>query len=515
MLDTSANVKILDIKRQIRLIDFAKIMICFGFYKYSPFFCKDSIEKNIYLCHRKQILQQSYQSPSMATTLIIIQLFIVLALIFIGARVGGIGLGIYGMVGVFILVFIFGLKPGNIPLDVMLIIVSVITATASLQAAGGLDYLVGLAAKFLRKHPDHITYYGPLTTWLFCLVAGTAHTSYSLLPIISEIATKSKIRPERPMTVATIAASLGITGSPMSAATAAVISTDLLGGKGIELKDILLVCIPASLIAILVSSFVQNRVGKELVDDPEYQRRVKEGLIDPNETLESTNTQTPTSNTQHKYAKRAVWAFLLGVFLVVLFGSIPSLRPSYMVDGEMQRLSMPHTIEILMMSIAALILIVGKAKVGDAVKGNIFGAGMNAMVSIFGIAWMGDTFFNGNIEFFKNGIADIVTQYPFLFAIALFFMSIMLFSQAATVRTLYPLGIALGISPLALVAMFPAVNGYFFIPNYPTEVAAINFDRTGTTRIGKYVINHSFQLSGFITTFVSIGIGYLIITFLY
>jgi anaerobic C4-dicarboxylate transporter DcuA len=452
----------------------------------------------------------------MATTIILIQLLIVLALIFIGARVGGIGLGIYGMVGVFILVFLFGLKPGNIPLDVMLIIVSVITATAALQAAGGLDYLVGLAARFLRKHPDHITYYGPLTTWLFCLVAGTAHTSYSLLPIISEIATKSKIRPERPMTVATIAASLGITGSPMSAATAAVISTDLLGGQGIELKDILLVCIPASLIAILVSSFVQNRVGKELVDDPEYQRRVKEGLIDPNETLDVTEeTGLAATNPQHKYAKRAVWAFLFGVFLVVLFGSIPSLRPSFMVDGELQRLSMPQTIEILMMSIAALILIVGKANVGDAVKGNIFGAGMNAMVSIFGIAWMGDTFFNGNIEFFKNGIADIVTQYPFLFAIALFFMSIMLFSQAATVRTLYPLGMALGINPLALVAMFPAVNGYFFIPNYPTEVAAINFDRTGTTRIGKYVLNHSFQLSGFITTFVSIGIGYLIIAFLY
>ncbi len=452
----------------------------------------------------------------MATTIILIQLLIVLALIFIGARVGGIGLGIYGMVGVFILVFLFGLKPGNIPLDVMLIIVSVITATAALQAAGGLDYLVGLAARFLRKHPDHITYYGPLTTWIFCLVAGTAHTSYSLLPIISEIATKSKIRPERPMTVATIAASLGITGSPMSAATAAVISTDLLGGQGIELKDILLVCIPASLIAILVSSFVQNRVGKELVDDPEYQRRVKEGLIDPNETLDVTDeTGLAATNPQHKYAKRAVWAFLFGVFLVVLFGSVPSLRPSFTVDGELQRLSMPQTIEILMMSIAALILIVGKANVGDAVKGNIFGAGMNAMVSIFGIAWMGDTFFNGNIEFFKNGIADIVTQYPFLFAIALFFMSIMLFSQAATVRTLYPLGMALGINPLALVAMFPAVNGYFFIPNYPTEVAAINFDRTGTTRIGKYVLNHSFQLSGFITTFVSIGVAYLIITFLY
>ena len=448
----------------------------------------------------------------MVTFIVLFQLLIVLALIFIGARVGGIGLGIYGMVGVFILVFIFGMHPGKVPIDVMLIIASVITATAALQAAGGLDYLVGLAAKFLRKHPTHITYYGPLTTWLFCLVAGTAHTSYSLLPIISEIAKNSKIRPERPMTVATIAASLGITGSPMSAATAAVISTDLLGGQGIELKDILLVCIPASLIAILVSSFVQNRVGKELEDDPEYQRRVKEGLLNPEAEAKAMEQMT-TKPAPH--AKRAVLAFLLGVVLVVLFGSAPSLRPSFEVDGVTKTLSMPETIEILMMSIAALILIVGKANVKKAVSGNIFSAGMNAMISIFGIAWMGDTFFNGNLEFFKSHIAEIVEQYPFLFSVALFIMSIMLFSQAATVRTLFPLGMGLGISPLALVAMFPAVNGYFFIPNYPTEVAAINFDTTGTTRIGKYVLNHSFQLSGFITTFVSIGIGYLIITFLY
>ena len=448
----------------------------------------------------------------MATLLILCQLFIVLALIFIGARVGGIGLGIYGMVGVFILVFIFGLQPGKIPIDVMLIIASVITATAALQAAGGLDYLVGLAAKFLRKHPTHITYYGPLTTWLFCLVAGTAHTSYSLLPIIAEIAKNSKIRPERPMTVATISASLGITGSPMSAATAAVISTDLLGGKGIELKDILLVCIPASLIAILVSAFVQNRVGKELEDDPEYQRRVREGMINPEAEAKVMSEIEQNPNPR---AKWSVLAFLLGVVLVVIFGSVPSLRPTYEADGVVTRLSMPETIEILMMSIAALILIVGKASVKKAVSGNIFDAGMNAMIAIFGIAWMGDTFFNGNMEFFKSHIADIVTQYPFLFSVALFIMSIMLFSQAAAVRTLFPLGIGLGIPPLALVAMFPAVNGYFFIPNYPTEVAAINFDTTGTTRIGKYVLNHSFQLSGFITTFVSIGIGYLIITFIY
>ena len=448
----------------------------------------------------------------MVTFLVLIQLFIVLALIFIGASVGGIGLGIYGMVGVFILVFIFGMHPGKVPIDVMLIIASVITATAALQAAGGLDYLVGLAAKFLRKHPTHITYYGPLTTWLFCLVAGTAHTSYSLLPIISEIAKNSKIRPERPMTVATIAASLGITGSPMSAATAAVISTDLLGGQGIELKDILLVCIPASLIAILVASFVQNRVGKELEEDPEYQRRVRDGLLDPEAEALAMDQMT---SQPAPHAKRAVLAFLLGVVLVVLFGSVPALRPTFEVDGVVRQLSMPETIEILMMSMAAVILLVGKASVKDAVGGNIFSAGMNAMISIFGIAWMGDTFFNGNIEFFKSHIAEVVTQYPFLFSVALFIMSIMLFSQAATVRTLYPLGIGLGISPLALVAMFPAVNGYFFIPNYPTEVAAINFDTTGTTRIGKYVLNHSFQLAGFITTFVSIGIGYLIITFFY
>ena len=442
----------------------------------------------------------------MATAIILLQFAIVLALIFKGARVGGIGLGIYGMVGVFILVFIFGLKPGNLPIDVMLI-----TAAATLQAAGGLDYLVGLAAKFLRKHPTHITYFGPLTTWLFCLVAGTAHTSYSLLPIISEIATNSKIRPERPLSVATISASLGITGSPVSAATAAVISTDLLGGAGIELKHILIVCIPASLIAILVAAFVQNRVGKELHEDEIYQERVRQGIINPEKDSKLIDNIIKNPDPHAKYA---VMAFLLGVLLVVVFGSVPSLRPSFMLNGELHHVSMPEIIEIIMMSTAALILLVSKANVQDAVRGNVFAAGINALVAIFGIAWMGDTFFNGNLEFFKGHIASIVTQYPFLFATALFIMAIMLFSQAATVRTLYPLGIGLGISPLALVAMFPAVNGYFFLPNYPTTVAAINFDRTGSTRIGRFVINHSFQLAGFITTFVSIGVGYLIIQFL-
>ena len=443
----------------------------------------------------------------MLTTLILIELAIVLALIFLGARTGGIGLGIYGMVGVFLLVFVFGLKPGKLPIDVMLIIVSVITAASMLQAAGGLDYLVGLAARFLRKHPEKITYYGPLTTWLFCLVAGTAHTCYSLLPIISEIATNSKIRPERPLSVAAISASLGITGSPVSAATAAMISTDLLGGQGVQLGDIMLVCIPSSFVAILVAAFVQNHVGKNLTEDPEYLSRVANGTIDPEHDSKEIDQMIKSSNPRAKYA---VAAFLTGVLAIVLFGSVPSLRPSFVVDGTEQPLPMPEIIEIIMMSTAALIMLVGKADVSKAVKGSVFAAGMNAMVAIFGIAWMGDTFFSGNLDFFRDCIASVVTQYPMLFAIALFVMSIMLFSQAATVRTLYPLGIGLGLNPAILVAMFPAVNGYFFLPNYPTEVASMNFDRTGSTRVGRYVVNHSFQLAGFITTFVSISLGYVI-----
>ncbi len=439
----------------------------------------------------------------MATSLLLLQLAIVLALIFIGARVGGIGLGIYGMLGVFILVYIFGLTPGKAPIDVMMIIVAVISASAALQAAGGLDYLVGLAAKFMRKHPDHITYYGPLSCFLFCVLAGTAHTSYSLYPIISEIAQANKIRPERPMSLSVIAASLGITSSPVSAAMAAMISADILGAKGIELGTILICVLPASLISILVAAFIQNRIGKPLEQDPVYLDRVAKGIINPEEDARKLAAMEFSSDPKAKYS---VLAFLLGVALVVLFGFVPSLRP--------EGVSMSETIEMVMMSDAVLILLVGKASVKAATNGNIFLSGMNAVVAIFGIAWMGSTFYTGNAEAINADLAGMVSTAPFLFAVALFLMSIMLFSQAATVTTLYPVGLAIGINPLLLVAMFPAVNGYFFLPNYPTEVAAMEFDRTGTTRVGKYVINHSFQLSGFITTIVSIALAYVTTLFL-
>jgi transporter, anaerobic C4-dicarboxylate uptake (dcu) family len=437
------------------------------------------------------------------------ELLVVLAAIFIGARVGGIGLGIFGMMGLGVLVFGFGLKPGNPPIDVMLIIVAVITAAATLQAAGGLDYLVKVAEKILRRNPAMITFLAPVVCYFFTLFSGTGHIAYSLLPIISEIATDSKVRPERPLSISVIASQQAITASPISAATAALLSAELLGDRGITLGNILMVCIPATLIGVIVGAIAVNFVGVPLEKDPEYLRRIQEGIL----SQDKSEKAVPSPEEQ-KRAKTSVIIFLLGVFSIVLFGSVEALRPTFTIDGKAVQLGMTQTIEIVMMSTAGFMLILSKADINKAVKGSVFIAGMQAVIAIFGIAWMGDTYFNGNIEFFKDHIAEIVNQYPFLFAVALFVMSIFLFSQAATVRTLYPLGLGLGISPLAMVAMFPAVNGYFFIPNYPTVVAAINFDRTGTTHIGKYVLNHSFQLPGFVATIVAIAVGYAIIAFM-
>ena len=438
--------------------------------------------------------------------MVYIELLIVLLAIFVGARVGGIGLGIFGMMGLGVLVFGFGLTPGNPPIDVMLIIVAVITAAATLQAAGGLDYLVKVAEKILRKNPAMITFLAPVVCYLFTLFSGTGHIAYSLLPIISEIATDSKVRPERPLSISVIASQQAITASPISAATAALLSAELLGDKGVTLGNILMVCIPATLVGVIVGAIAVSFMGVPLEKDPEYLRRLREGVLDA-----EGKSEEALSPQAAKRAKTSVIIFLIGVLSIVLFGSIDSLRPTFTINGEQVKLGMTQVIEIVMMSTAGLMLIFAKADINKAVKGSVFIAGMQAVIAIFGIAWMGDTFFAGNIEFFKTHIEQIVTQYPFLFSVALFVMSVLLFSQAATVRTLYPLGIALGIHPMAMVAMFPAVNGYFFIPNYPTVVAAINFDRTGTTRIGKYVLNHSFQLPGFVATIVAIAVGYLII----
>lgn len=440
--------------------------------------------------------------------LIYVQFLVVLFAIFIGARVGGIGLGVFGMIGLGILVFGFGLKIGKPPVDVMLMIVAVITAAAALQGAGGLDYLVKIADKILRRNPAMITIVAPIVCYIFTLFSGTGHIAYSLLPIISEIAIESKIRPERPLSISVIASQQAITASPISAATSALLTAELLGGKGIELSDILIIAIPATLLGVIVGAIVMSFVGTDLEKDSRYQEFLKKQQ-DKKITAEVSTSEINSG------AKTAVVLFLLGVLGIVVFGSVPSLRPSFVQeDGSVSVLGMAEVIEIIMMSVGGLILVFSKTDVTKVVKGSVFLAGMQAVIAIFGIAWLGDTFFQGNIDFFKTNIEHIVKEYPFLFAGALFIMSIFLFSQAATVRTLYPLGISLGIPPMMLVMMFPAVNGYFVIPNYPTLVAAINFDRTGTTRIGKYVLNHSFQIPGFVATIVALAVGYLLISIL-
>ena len=428
----------------------------------------------------------------------LLQLLVVLLCIIVGARLGGMGLGVMGGLGVALLTFVFGLQPTSPPVDVMLMIAAVISAAASMQAAGGLDYMVKVAERLLRKHPQYITILAPLVTYTFTFLAGTGHVAYSVLPVIAEVARETKIRPERPLGIAVIASQQAITASPISAATVALLG--LLAGFDITLFDILKISVPATLVGVLVGAFASMRVGKELVDDPEYKRRVEEGAI--------VKTVAQTGDLlSKKRAVASVLLFLAATLLIVLFGSIESLRPVF--DGV--AVGMPLIIEMVMLATAALILLLTKTDGAKAVQGSVFSAGMQAVVAIFGIAWMGDTFINGNIVELKGAVEGVVTEMPWLFGLALFVMSILLYSQAATVRAIVPLGVALAISPMMLIALFPAVNGYFFIPNYPTLVAAINFDSTGTTRIGKWVLNHSFMLPGMVATVVSIATGLLLI----
>ena len=433
----------------------------------------------------------------------LLQLLFVLIAIIIGARLGGIGLGVLGGLGLAILTFVFGLEPTSPPIDVMLMIVAVIAAASCMQAAGGLDLMVKWAEKLLRKNPSKITLLSPLVTYIFTFIAGTGHVAYSVLPVIAEVATETKIRPERPLGIAVIASQQAITASPISAATVALLS--MLSGNNISLKDILMTAAACTLNGVLETALCSLHAGKELAVDPEYP------LCFANEAFPR-DKYMANGVENHHAALLSVIILIAATIGIVLFGSMTELRPWFSLpDGSLRQMQMAHIIEILMLSAAALILLVTRTDGIKAVQGSVFSAGMQAVVAIFGIAWMGDTFIGGNMAELKGSIEHIVTEMPWLFGLALFVMSILLFSQAATIRAMLPLGIALGISPYMLIALFPAVNGYFFIPNYPTVVAAINFDRTGTTHIGKYVLNHSFMMPGLVATGVSVALGLLMI----
>ena len=423
------------------------------------------------------------------STMFLVQFAIVLLCILVGARVGGIGLGVFGGLGLAILSFGFGLKPAGLPIDVMFMIMAVVSAAAAMQAAGGLDYMIKIATNILRRNPKHITFIAPLVTWTFTVLAGTGHVAYSVLPVIAEVSRHSGIRPERPLSMAVIASQFAIVASPIAAAVVAVVA--FLEPQGIHLGDVLMVTIPSTLAGILLACVFVNKMGKELKDDPEYQRRLKDPKYADTFNSSASSTEIEVSKT----AKVSVSLFLFGALLVVLMGAVPSLRPVF--DGK--PMGMAHTIEIIMLSIGALIIFTCKPDSTEITKGSVFHAGMRAVIAIFGIAWLGDTLMQAHIDEVKDLVKGLVETAPWAFAFALFVLSVLVNSQGATVATLFPLGIALGIPAPVLIGVFVAVNGYFFVPNYGPIIASIDFDTTGTTKIGKYIFNHSFMLPGLLS----------------
>lgn len=429
---------------------------------------------------------------------IILEILVILGALAMGARTGGVGLGLWGAVGLLVLVVCFGLKPGDIPGDVLLIVLTVIMAASAMEVAGGIDFLVGVAEKIIRKNPKQVTIVAPLVTYGFTFAAGTGHIVYPLLPVIYEVAHENGIRPERPMAIATIASQQAITASPVSAATAAMIT--MLASHGYGLVQILLICVPSTLLAVVIAAVVQLRVGKDLKDDPEYQRLLASGALQPPE--KSTGAEPAPLK---KGAKVSALIFLSGVVLVVLAGIFKELRT---VDGVL--VPMDRAIAIVMLTVAAVIVTVTKIPAAEVPKCKTCQSGVSAIIGILGLAWLGDTFMEANSEVIIGGLKSMATAAPWTFAIGLFVASMLLFSQAATAKTLMPLGLSLGIPAPLLIGMFPAVNGYFFIPNYGTIIAAIQFDRSGTTRIGKYLLNHSFMLPGMICTVGAVGFGLLI-----
>jgi anaerobic C4-dicarboxylate transporter DcuA len=439
------------------------------------------------------------------TLKILLEFAVVLAALGIGARVGGIGLGVWGGVGLLVLTVVFGVAPTAPPVDVILIILAVIMAASSMEAAGGVDYLVSVAEKLIRRNPRRITIVAPIVAYAFSFAAGTGHIFYPLLPVMYEVARENGIRPERPIAVSTIASQQAITASPVSAATAAMLT--LLGSSGVGLVDILIITVPATLCGVLAAALVQTRVGVELDDDPEYKRRLEAGEIEPVKHRGAGDDITVKPELPAG-ARLSAMLFLVGVAVVVLAGALPNMRPQVPGAGDvLEPLGMPIVIEIVMLAVAATILLFAKAPVAAVPRTKTCQAGVTAVVGILGLAWMGDSFIAANKEVLLGALGETATTYPYLFAVGLFAASVLLYSQAATTRALMPLGLSLGIMPFNLIAMFPAVNGYFFLPNYGTIIAAINFDRTGTTGIGRFVLNHSFMLPGLIATIVAVTVG--------
>ena len=438
----------------------------------------------------------------------VIELLIVLAALYVGSRYGSLALGAISGIGLAILVFGFGLKPGTPPTDVIYIIIAAVTCAGTLQASGGMDWMIQIAEKMLRKHPEHITFLGPLVTFFLTVLVGTGHVVYTIMPIICDIALKKNIRPERPCGVASIASQVGITCSPIAAAVVAFVTISNANGYMVSIPQVLMVTIPACLLGLMCAALASFKRGKDLDNDPEFQAR----KADPEMfKFMYGNTTTTLDKVITREAKASVFIFLGALLVIVGFAFCQMIHVGDQTLAKAINLpKMNICIQIIMLVAAACNIMFCKASPKKAVGGAVWQSGMVAVVAIYGIAWLADTYFGNYMDQMKVMLSDLVTNYPWSIALVFFMVSVLINSQGAVVVAMLPLAYELGIAGPVLLGVLPSVYGYFFIPNYPSDIATVNFDRSGTTVIGKYLLNHSFMMPGLISVTVSTIVGYLI-----
>jgi len=425
-----------------------------------------------------------------------LEVIVVLGAIYFGARLGSIGIGYAGGLGVLVLTLGMGLKLGSIPIDVILIIMSVIAAIGAMQVAGGLDYMVSIAEKILRKNPKHITFLAPVVTYIMTFFAGTGHTAFSTLPVIAEVAKEQGIRPSRPLSIAVVASQIAITASPISAAV--VFLSGALEKYNVGYLELLAVCIPSSFLACMVAAFVANFLGKDLKDDEVYQERLAKGLI---------KMRGATKLEVKPGAKLSVVIFLVAILAVVTYATLISGKVGIIKNPVVTR---DAAIMLFMLTAATFITFFTKIDSAQVLNSSTFKSGMSACICVLGVAWLGDTFVANHINEIKAYAGDLLNVYPWLLAVVLFFASTLLYSQAATTKALIPSALLLGVSPLTIVASFAAVSALFVLPTYPTLIAAVEMDDTGSTRIGKFVFNHPFIIPGVVAISLSVAFAFVI-----
>ena len=435
--------------------------------------------------------------------LMIIQLLIVLGALWVGSRYGSLALGAISGIGLAILVFFFSFKPGTPPTDVIYIIIAAVTCAGIMQASGGMDWLIQIAEKMLRKHPDRITFLAPLTTFFLTVLVGTGHVVYTLMPIICDIALKKGIRPERPCGVASIASQVGITCSPIAAAVVAFVTISNENGFDISIPGVLMVSIPACLCGLMAAAAASYHRGLDLDKDPEFQKKIADPV--QREYIYGSGATTLDKEIPQS-ARNAVFVFLGALCIIVFFAIFQSALPAW--DGK--PLKMNLVIQIVMIAAAALMILFCRAQPKKAVAGPVWQSGMVAVVAIYGIAWMADTYFSNYMPEIQAMLEGIVKDYPWSIALVFFMVSVLINSQGAVVVSMLPLAYSLGIAGPVLLGVLPSVYGYFFIPNYPSDIATVNFDRSGTTVIGKYLLNHSFMMPGLICVFTSTIVAYIL-----